>query len=416
MTDKKNHLVSKDNDLIEAKYRLTVQEQRLLAIMISDIKPEDIDFKKYRYKISDILKWLQIDDKGYYQKLRAITRKLISRGITISNKQENTIFQTSWLAGAKYYIKKGYIDLTFHPDLKPYLLQLQSCFTQYALQNVLELKSKYAFRLYELCKQYQNIGKRKFQIDELRELLGLEKGELKKWSAFKERVLNIAQREINKHTDIKIKYEFEKWARKFEYITVYISANSEKEIEEERRKNERFHTLINLIKNEKDRKKKTILTAIIKYLKKKGYKYVERNILYANEKAEKNYRNFLIQSLRNDWAMAWYEDLQEEQEKAIEAQKKREKEEKFREWVKIQRKKAEERAKEQLSAMPPDEYKKKFDETKKRMSGILSNLDDSIVVGAMVYEKVKEMVDQLVREGKMKQSIGEEILKANTQD
>ena len=316
MIDKSKNLVAKDNNLVEAKYRLSIQEQRLIAIMVSDIKPDDKDFKTYRYKIKDILSWIGIEDGGYYKKLRAITRRLISRCITIYDPKNETIFQTSWLAGAKYHVKKGYIDLSFHPDLKPYLLQLQKCFTQYALKNVLELKSKYAFRLYELCKQYQSVGKRKFKVDELRELLGLEKNELKQWVHFRTRVLEIAQREINKNTDIKIKYEFEKWGRKIEYIIIHIkSKDKANEIEDKELKGRYTELLKMVIKDYRD--KKTIQNAIIKYLKKKGFDYVKRNIEYANEKAEKNYRSFLIQSLKEDWALGWWEDLQEESKREL---------------------------------------------------------------------------------------------------
>ena len=217
---KRNCLVTKSNSLIEARYRLSVQEQRLLAIMVSDINPEDRDFKKYRYRISDILEWLDIEDKGYYKKIREVTRRLLTRVVTIH--QGNTLFQTTWLAGAKYYFKEGVIELSFHPDLKPYLLQLKECFTKYALKNVLELKSKYAFRLYELLKQYQAIGTRKFSLKELRELLGIEQEELKLWIDFKRRVLEISKREINAKTDIKIDYKTEKVGRKIEYIIFSI--------------------------------------------------------------------------------------------------------------------------------------------------------------------------------------------------
>ena len=251
MSSKENYLVSKSNDLIEAKYRLSVQEQRLLAIMISDIKPDDKDFKKYQYKISDILEWINIEDKGFYKKLREITRRLLSRTITI--KQDNVLFQTNWLAGAKYYFKEGVIELTFHPDLKPYLLQLQKCFTQYALRNVLELKSKYAFRLYELLKQYQSIGKRKFSVSELRDLLGVEQGELKLWVHFKTRVLEIAKREINQKTDLEINYKTEKVGRRIEYIIFSIRAQSR---EQQNEQNERYDVLLNLVP-EKYRELKT---------------------------------------------------------------------------------------------------------------------------------------------------------------
>jgi len=220
---KKNSLVTKSDSLIEARYRLSVQEQRLLAIMISDISPDDEDFKKYRYKITDILEWLGIEDKGYYKKIREITRRLLTRVVTIQQ-DNNTLFQTTWLAGAKYYFNEGVIELTFHPVLKPYLLQLKECFTRYALKNVLELKSKYAFRLYELLKQYQAIGIRKFSLKELRELLGIKEGELKLWIHFKERVLEISKREINSKTDLTIDYKPEKTGRKITHIVFYVEA------------------------------------------------------------------------------------------------------------------------------------------------------------------------------------------------
>jgi plasmid replication initiation protein len=405
MQNKDNHLVTKDNNLIEAKYRLSVQEQRLMAIMVSDIKPDDKDFKPYKYRVKDFIEWTGVQGKDYYRELRKITAKLLTRIITI--KEDNRLIQTSWLSSAVYDYKKGTIELLFDPHLKPYLLQLKNCFTQYALQNVLELKSKYAFRLYELCKQYQSMGKRKFQIDELRELLGLEKNELKRWSDFKGKVLEIAQREINKHTDLKIKYEFEKWGRKFEYITIFISANTEKEIEKQ--KDERYDKLINLIKDEKDKKKKTIQSAIIKYLKQKGFEYVKRNIEYANEKAEKNYRNFLIQSLKNDWAMSWIEDIEEEKEKAKELQEKQMKLEKYQEKIKRLKASARKRAEEITQSWSKEEYNKKYEEIKHKIGGIIK--DEELIREAIIFEEMKRIIDEAVKIGKLKESIAKEIIR-----
>ncbi len=412
-TDKKNHLVSKDNGLLEAKYRLSVQEQRLMAIMVSDIKPDDKDFKTYKYKVKDIVEWLGTSGENYYSELNKITTKLLSRVISIYNKDENKLFKTSWLSSSTYDLNRGLIELRFDPGLKPYLLQLQNCFTQYALQNVLELKSKYAFRLYELCKQYQSIGKRKFQIDELRELLGLEKGELRRWSDFKRKVLDIAQREINKHTDIKIRYEFEKIARKFEYITIYVSINTKAEIEAEKAKNERYNYLLNLIKNEKDRKKKTIQTAVIKWLKREGFEYVERNILYANEKAEKNYRAYLIKALQNDWAMAWIEDTEEERERQAEWREKKEKTEQYRKYIENIRESARKRALEIISGYSKDEYALKFEETKKKMGGLGMFGDIEAVKERMTYDKMKELVERAIEKKMIPEHIGRDVLKFN---
>jgi plasmid replication initiation protein len=288
--------------------------------MISDIKPDDKDFKKYQYKISDILEWINIEDKGFYKKLREITRRLLSRTITI--KQDNVLFQTNWLAGAKYYFKEGVIELTFHPDLKPYLLQLQKCFTQYALRNVLELKSKYAFRLYELLKQYQSIGKRKLSVSELRDLLGVEQGELKLWVHFKTRVLEIAKREINQKTDLEINYKTEKVGRRIEYIIFSIQAQDKEKIKKVDEQNKRYDELLKLVP-EKYRELKTLKSAIVKYFKKKGFEYVKRNIEYANLKAEKNYRAYLINALKEDWALGWQDDQlieKQAEEKSLQAE------------------------------------------------------------------------------------------------
>jgi len=410
-TDKKNHLVSKSNDLVEAKYRLSVQEQRLMAIMVSDIKPDDEDFKDYVYKVDDFVNWVKVEGKDYYKELKKITAKLLTRVISI--KESDGFLQTSWLSSAKYFENKGYIRLRFDPALRPYLLQLQNCFTQYALQNILELKSKYAFRLYELAKQYQSIGKRKFQTDELRELLGLEKGELRRWSDFKRKVLDIAQREINRHTDIKIRYEFEKIARKFEYITIYVSINTKAEIEAEKAKNERYNYLLNLIKDEKDRKKKTIQTAVIKWLKREGFEYVERNILYANEKAEKNYRAYLIKSLQNDWAMAWIEDTEEEREKQAEWHEKKEKTEQYRKYIENIRESARKRALEIISGYSKEEYVLKFEETKKKMGGLGMFDDAEAVKERMTYDKMKELVEMAIEKKILPEHIGRDVLKFN---
>ena len=305
---KNNNLVSKHNNLIEAKYRLTLQEQRLMAIMVSDIKPSDKDFKSYKYKVKDFIKWVGIQGKDYYRELRKITAKLLTRIITI--KENDKLIQTSWLSSATYDYNKGTIELCFDPHLKPYLLQLKNCFTQYALKNVLELKSKYAFRIYELCKQYQSIGKRKFHIEELRNILMIEKGELRQWNDFKRYVIEISLREINSKTDIKVSYKVEKIARKVEYIIFTIRNNPNYEqIKLTFEEQYRYDDLLRMIPT-KYRKLETVKNTVIKYLKKKGFEYVKRNIEYANEKAEKNYRAFLIKAIKNDWALGWKEDLE----------------------------------------------------------------------------------------------------------
>jgi len=68
-----------------------------------------------------------------------------------------------------------------------------------------------------------------------------------------------------------------------------------------------YRTLLNLLPKEQQRKK-TIQYKVEQKLRKKGAEYVKRNILYANERANKNYRVFLLKALKEDWGLGWQED------------------------------------------------------------------------------------------------------------
>ena len=63
------------------------------------------------------------------------------------------------------------MDLSFHPDLKPYLLMIKEGYTKHYLAAVLNLNSSYAVRIYVLIKQYEKIGSRTVTVDEFREML-----------------------------------------------------------------------------------------------------------------------------------------------------------------------------------------------------------------------------------------------------
>ena len=47
------NIVVKSNDLIEARYKLSLNEQRLVIFLISIIQPEDDDFRDYELRISE---------------------------------------------------------------------------------------------------------------------------------------------------------------------------------------------------------------------------------------------------------------------------------------------------------------------------------------------------------------------------
>jgi plasmid replication initiation protein len=111
-------------------------------------------------------------------------------------------------------------------------------FTQYLIDEVSDFKSKYSVRLYELLIKYKELGSsKKYTIDELRSLLGVENTEYKTMSLFKVNVLDKAVKEINTKTDIQIKYDQFKEGRTISHILFKLSKKKEKKTKDSRDQN-----------------------------------------------------------------------------------------------------------------------------------------------------------------------------------
>jgi plasmid replication initiation protein len=54
----KKSLVVQSNKLIEARYRLSVEEQKIVKILISQIRKDDKDFQDYEFRIKDLAELL----------------------------------------------------------------------------------------------------------------------------------------------------------------------------------------------------------------------------------------------------------------------------------------------------------------------------------------------------------------------
>ena len=115
--------------------------------------------------------------------------------------------------------------LSFHSALKPFLIELKQRYLVYDIRNILSLTSIYSIRLFELLKQYQKIGKRRFQIDELKSLLSIEPNEYTLYGHFKDRIIKKTQKDLLEHTDIYFEFVEEAQKKKVFAITFHIFEN-----------------------------------------------------------------------------------------------------------------------------------------------------------------------------------------------
>ncbi|WP_031213361.1 replication initiation protein [Geobacillus thermopakistaniensis] len=199
-----NSAVTKSNALIEANYKLSTIEQKIILYIISQIRKDDADFKMYKLPIQEFSELLGYRGSPKYTELREITKNLMRKVLEIREGQK--LKQLSWVSYVEYDEHSGYVSLAFDPRLKPYLLQLKREFTTYRLKNVMELKSSYSIRMYELLKRWQYMGEVVIRLDDLRMMVGAG-DKYSEYHNFKKRVLNPAKKEIAEKTDIMFTYE-----------------------------------------------------------------------------------------------------------------------------------------------------------------------------------------------------------------
>lgn len=221
-------LVTKSNNLVEARYHFSIWETRVFTKLVSLIQPGDADFKKYKLHIKDLVQFFGVNDNDAYVKIKAVPDSLLKKVVTIpyTENGEERLLKTGLIAQATIPKKKeGYIELSFHPDLKPYLLQLKRTFLSYDIRNVLKISSVYSIRIYELLKQYETLGYREFDLQELKIILGVS-DKYKLYGHFKSRIIIKAQDDLQQHTDISFSFTEIKKGRKVTAILFQIDANS----------------------------------------------------------------------------------------------------------------------------------------------------------------------------------------------
>lgn len=220
-----NELVVQHNNLVESRYRLSIQEKRLMLFLISQIKQNSDSFKKIIITIHELANLIGLKGSSLYRDMENVTKNMVGRVLSIRDLDKNTLLQVPWLASAEYVYGEGIVNLQISEKLAPYLLKLKGEFTITRLSDLMKFKSIYAIRIYELLKQYEPLGSRKIDISDLRLSCGIPENRLNRMADFRIKVLEIARRDINEKSDIFIEFEFIKRSRSFVSIEFSIKKN-----------------------------------------------------------------------------------------------------------------------------------------------------------------------------------------------
>jgi plasmid replication initiation protein len=305
MNIQSKNVIIKSNRLIEAGYKLSLQEQRVILYCIAKINSKDkLENKTFRISAQEYADTFDIKLNNAYKELKQVIDNLYSRSIKLYDREENIEAEIRWIQDKYYFNNEGLAQITLTSGVAPLLSELQSYFTSYDLENIAGMRSIYAIRLYELFKQFGSIGRRKLKIDWLKERLHISEI----YSAFadlKKRVIEPALKEINQHSDLTVAYKPIKQSRKVVEIEFSFS------------KKEKSLQIEKLVGHEKDKKANVDLLKELMHLgitEKQGYKLVgeygeekvQKGINITNHNLEKNLikksvSGFLINAIKNDY-------------------------------------------------------------------------------------------------------------------
>lgn len=213
-------LVVKDNALINASYNLDLVEQRLILLAIVEARgsgrginandPLEVHAESY-------VNQFNVARQTAYQALKDACKDLFARQFSYQevNRRGNIENVLSrWVSEIRYIDDEATVKLIFAPAIVPLITRLEEQFTKYELQQISDLSSAYAVRLYELLIAWRTTGQTPvIELAEFRQKIGVLDDEYTRMGNFKDRVLNLAITQVNEHTDINVKCEQHKKGR-----------------------------------------------------------------------------------------------------------------------------------------------------------------------------------------------------------
>lgn len=203
----------KSNALIEASYKLTLQEQRFLLVCISRLD------SRLEGPSPDSQKTMSITSSEFYDAFPGMGRqhaemllkeaidRLWDRSVIIWNENNTKREEFRWIQyRAQYLSGEAKVEITFSDAIMPYLTQLQGQFTKVVVKNVSSLSSAYSIRIYELLQQFIKTGDRTIELDDFRSMLDI-KDKYKTFKSLNQLLLKPSIQELNEKSNLTVTVE-----------------------------------------------------------------------------------------------------------------------------------------------------------------------------------------------------------------
>lgn len=226
--NKESKLIYQHNVITSGRYDYSATMMDILFMVLSSLEVGKLEYTIHVQDIEVIT-----GRKWNLKQLREATESIGSRMFEIQTPEK--ISQIWLFSKVDYLIGTGSFTVTINSLASQYFFELKNNFTALQLKSVLNCSSKYAKRLYGIACQWRSVGSKRFEIEELKKMLGLidKKGneQFERVNDFKKYVLDIAKQQINEHTDIEVDFELKKRGRSFQWVTLHINSQKFKQLE-----------------------------------------------------------------------------------------------------------------------------------------------------------------------------------------
>lgn len=204
------------NQIVTARHRLNPRQQQVINWAIAQIARDDSDFLTHTLNVSEFAKLTGSTSGSLFKEMEVVTTSLLREILETKEPGERSYTRFQWLSRCKYQKGNGTVEIRFHDELKPYLLELRTRFTQLRLERVFRLRSSYSIRFFERIEMNRGLNRLTWvmTLDELRNWLGIAPNVYKFFGLLRANVLDVAQRELDAKSDWSFSFLTVKTGRK----------------------------------------------------------------------------------------------------------------------------------------------------------------------------------------------------------
>lgn len=251
----KNYVVMANTMVKGTAGNLSLVEMKLLRTIIAETEKDDKELFEYSFRVKDLANLLGLNPNALYKNnyLEKMTEHLMREVVHIEDKTNDHWKKFHWVDVCEY--QKGILTVKISDELKPYLIGLQGYFARYRLEEIINLKSMYAIRIYEILIAYMNeydrphadtIKNISISIDELRRITDTT-DKFERISNFRKKVIDVAIDEINQKTMYHVEVEpYSNYGKTISgYDFTICSSGSYSELKKRERKRTRTIEIVN---------------------------------------------------------------------------------------------------------------------------------------------------------------------------